>query len=196
MVKRFLTTAVALIAAAGISFGAQIATFTGPQDPSQLNASLNTLVASINSSVGALGAGTVAASTTATTVESTLQSYTLPPGALSAAGQAIRASCWGTTGANANNKTMKLYFGSSVVTTPTAATNNGTWLLRMVVLRKTATTQGFMGDGLVNTTAVAPSVTDGAETLANGILIKCTGTNGTASASDITANGLLVEGIR
>jgi len=37
---------------------------------------------------------------------------------------------------------------------------------------------------------------DGAETLASSVLIKCTGTNGTANATDITAKGLLVEAIR
>lgn len=196
MLKRIVTGLVAVVFAAGLASAANISLVTGPQDPSQLNATVNTLIQSINSSVGRIGAGTTAASSTATTAETTLQQYTLPGGSLTTAGDSVRVSCWGTTATNSNNKTMKLYFGSTVITTPTAATSNKGWRLQMTVLRRTATTQAVDSFGLVDTTSVTPVNADGAETLASGVLIKCTGTNGTASAGDITAQGMLVEAIR
>ncbi len=122
-----------------------------------------------------------------------MQQYTLPANVLTVAGQSIRISCWGVTGANANNKTMKLYFGSTVITTPTAATNAKGWNLTMTVMRRTATTEGVSSMGLVDTTPVSPVNTDAAETLTAGVLIKCTGTDGTSSAGDITANGMITE---
>ncbi len=122
--------------------------------------------------------------------------YTLPASLLANAGDSIRIDCSGITGANGNNKTMKLYFGSVVISTPTAASNAAGWRLQMNVMRRTATTQAIDSWGLVATTAVAPVNADGAETLTGAILIKCTGTNGTANAGDITAQSLRVEAIR
>lgn len=155
---------------------------------------VNQLVQAINGGVsGLLNAQTAAVATGTGTAEQTLQQYTAPANTLASAGQALRITCWGTTGANGNTKTMKLYFGASVVTTPAAATNAKGWNLTMLVMRRTATTQGVNGNGLVDVTPVTPMTTDGAETLTAGVLIKCTGTDGTSSASDITASGMTVE---
>lgn len=195
--RKLLSTVAAIFFAGSVAWGANLPLLSGPQDPSQLLATLNSLIQSINTGVGGLmNAQTGAVSTSATTVETTLQSFTLPGGTLSTAGQAIRVTCWGGTGANANNKTMKLYFGSTSIATPTAGTNNKGWFLEMIVMRRTATTQGFLGKGVVDTTSVSPGTADAAETLANNILIKCTGTNGTASATDITAQGMITELIK
>ena len=195
--KRTLMVVAAIVASAGIAFSANLPLQTGPVDPGNLRGVINALIQSINTGVGGLiNAQTAAVSTGATTAETTLQTYTLPGGTLSTAGQSVRVTCWGGTGANANNKTMKLYFGASVVTTPTAGTNNKGWTLDYVAMRRTATTQGFDGNGLVDTTAVTPNTADGSETLASNIVIKCTGTNGSASASDITAQGMIVELIK
>lgn len=196
MLKRLLAALAALMVAAAVGYAGNITLVSGPQDPSQLNATLNGVIQNINSSVGRIGVGTTAASTTATTAETTLQQFTVPPGLIANAGDSIRVSCWGTTASTANNKTMKLYFGGTSIATPTAATNNKGWRLEMIVMRRTATTQAVNATGLVDTTPVTPANADAAETLANGILVKCTGTNGTASASDITAQGLLIEAIR
>lgn len=196
MMKRALAALAAVVCAGAIAFAGNVALLTGPQDPSQLIATINTLIQTLNTSFGRIGVGTTAASTGANTTETTLQQYTLPGGLLANAGDSVRVTCWGITGADANNKTMKLYFGSTSITTATAATNNKGWRLAMTVMRRTATTQAVDGWGLVDTTAVTPQNTDAAETLASATLIKCTGTNGTASAADITAQGLLVEAIR
>lgn len=196
MLKRFAAGLMALVCVAGLAAAANLSLQSGAQDPSQLQATVNNLIQTLNTSVSRIGVGTTAASSTAVTSEETLQQYTLPGGLLANAGDSVRISCWGVTGANGNNKTMKLYFGSSSIATPTAATNAKGWRLQMVVMRRTSTVQTIDSWGLVDTTAVTPANTDGAETLSSSVLIKCTGTNGTASAADITARGMLVEAIR
>lgn len=196
MLKRLSAALAAIVCAAGIAWGANITQITGPQDPSQLSAVVNGVIQNINTSLGRIGVGTTAVSTGATTAETTLQQYTLPGGTLANAGDSLRVTCWGNTATSGGTKTMKLYFGSTSFTTPTAATSNKGWSLNYIVTRRTATTQAFNGNGIVDTTPVTPSTTDAAETLASGITIKCTGTNGNSSASDITAQGLLVEAIR
>lgn len=197
MLNKLFSALVALTVTAGLAWGANLPLLSGPQDPSQLLATINTLIRNINSGTGGLAnAQTAATSTTATTSEVTLQQYTLPANTLATAGQAIRVYCWGTTAANAQNKTMKLYFGSTSIATPTAATNNKGWYLEAIVMRRTATTQGVLAKGLVDTTAVTPANTDAAETLTGNVLVKCTGTNGTASSGDITAQGMITELIK
>lgn len=196
MIKRILATLCVLLGAGAVALGANISLLTGPQPASDLSSILNGLIQTLNSSVSRIGVATTAVSTGANTNETTLQQYTLPPGLLANAGDSVRISCWGTTAGDGNNKTMKLYFGSSSIATPTAGTNNKGWRLVMTVMRRTPTTQAIDSWGLVDTTAVTPANTDGAETMANAILIKCTGTNGTGTAGQITASGLLVEAIR
>ena len=85
---------------------------------------------------------------------------------------------------------------STSYATPAQASNGQSWWVQMTVMRTAATTQATYGTGVAGTgslTPVAVVASAGAETLASGVLIKCTGTNGTASASDITANGMIVE---
>ena len=199
-VNKFFAALAAIFMSGAVAGAANLSLLSGPNysDPSQVLATVNTLIQNINTGVGGLVNAQTGTATTsvATTTEQTLLSYTLAPGALATAGQSIRAYCWGHTSANTNNKTMKLYFGSTSVTTPAAGTNNLGWWLEIIVMRRTATTQGFLGKGLVNTTAVAPSLSDAAENLANSVLIKCTGTNGNASSNEITASGMIVESIK
>jgi len=200
MLKKLLATAAAVFFSGAIAFSANLPLITTPTPAADLQYFLNQVIQSVNSGVGGLqNAQTGAVSTTATTAETTLQSYTLPGGSLSAAGQSVRITCWGATAANSNNKTIKLYFGSTSYATPTFAGNGQSWFLQMVVMRTAAATQATFGTGVAGTgslTPVAVVASAGAETLASGVLIKCTGTNGTASASDITANGMIVEAIK
>jgi hypothetical protein len=198
MLKRLLASTTAIVMAAGIAVAANLSQITGPQDPSQLNATINALITSINTGVnGVLANNVTSAATTATTAETTLQQYTLPANTLSAAGQSIRVRCFGTTGANANNKTMKLYFGPVSGTTATAGTNNKGWFLDMLVTRgAVVTTDIVLVNGQVDTTAVTPQVTTSSDSFAVNQLIKCTGTNGTASANDIVATQMIVEQVK
>lgn len=196
MLKRLLAALGAVVGATAIGVAANLSLVTGPQDPSQLNATINTLISNINQSVSRIGIGASGVTASATTAEQTLYQYTLPAGYLANAGDSVRIGCWGTTASNGNNKTMKLYFGASSITTPTAATNNKGWRLAMTVMRTAAAVQAIDSWGLVDTTAVTPSNASGSDTLANALTIKCTTTLGTASASDVVGQGFLVEGIK
>lgn len=188
---------VAAIAFASPVAAANLPLLTGPQDPSQLVATLNTLIQTINTGVGGLlNAQTAAVATGAGTTEQTLQTYTMPGGTLSAAGQSVRIKCWGATGATANNKTRKLYFGASVITTATEAANAQTWSLELFAMRTGAATQAVVGTGVAGTgsiTVLPVYANAGTDDLTAGVVIKCTGTDGTSAAADITANGMTVE---
>jgi hypothetical protein len=175
---------------------AAISTITGPQEPANLNATLNGIILQLNAGVGNISAQSVAAATIANTTETTLQQYTLPANALTVAGQGVLVTCWGTTGATANNKTRKLYFGTtSTITTAAEAANAQSWWLALKVMRTGAATQTTLGTGMAGTASVTPlnSVVAGTDALTADVLIKCTGTNGTAAANDIVANGMTVE---
>ncbi len=195
MLKRLSMALIGLVCAGGIALGANISLVSGPQDPSQLLAVVNNLIQTLNTTVSRIGVATTGVDSAATSGEQTLMQYTVPGGLLANAGDSIRIRCWGTTATNADNKAMKLYFGSSSITTATAATSNKGWNLQMTVMRRTATTQAVDSTGQVDTTLVTPANTDGAETLASGVLVKCTTTTA-GTAADVTAKGLLVEAIR
>jgi hypothetical protein len=121
--------------------------------------------------------------------------YSLPANTIKdKGGRYLRIIARGRCAANADNKTMKLYFGSSVITTPTAATNNKKWYLELEVFRTGSSTQYVSGSGIVDVTPVSPFTnTASAETDTAAIVIKCTGTNGTAAANDIVCEALTVE---
>lgn len=202
MLKRGLAALAAIVVAATLAWSANIPLLTGPagtNPPVEMPPGLGTLnqvIQSINNGTGGLlNAQTAAVATGTGTAEQTLQTYSLPANTLNIAGQYLTVRCWGATAANTNNKTAKLYFGASVISTPTMATSAETWSLEYIVMRRTATTQAFVGNGAISTGPVplAPVVTDGAETLTAAVVIKCTGTDGTSSAADITANAMLVS---
>ena len=142
---------------------------------------------------GVLSVNLTSTGNTADTTEDTLMTYSLPAKTLSATNKGLKIRAWGNTAANADNKTIKLYFGSEVITTPTAATNNKGWELELEVYKNGASTQVVFGKGIVDTTSVTPLITTGAETDTSAIVIKVTGTAGTGNANDIVAKGLIVE---
>lgn len=205
----FRKTLAALIAASALALTAPSAVdaanlpfLSGPQysEASQILNTINTLIRNINGGVGGLlNAQTAAVSTGTGTSEQVLQQYTMPAGVLASPGQAVRVTCWGTTGATSNNKTRKLYFGTTnTLTTATEAANAQPWFLQLTVMYTGAATESTWGQGLAGTGGVTPLSTtiQGTDSLTAAVLIKCTGTDGTSQAADITANGMLVELIK
>lgn len=130
------------------------------------------------------------------TTETDLMTYTLPAGWMSANGMGIRVSAFGTTAANGNSKTVRLYFGASVVAIQAAITSSGSaWHTTMIVLRTGATTQvsgGNIWTALNTGNPASPSPT---ETLSGTVIIKVTGQSATAGA-DVTQTGMVVEALR
>jgi hypothetical protein len=198
-IKGFLAGFAAVVFASTVAIGANLPLMSGPQDPSQLLASLNSLIRSINTGVsGRLNASLTSTGTT-TTVEQTLLTYSLPANQLAADGDAVRVVCWGTTAANTNAKAAKLYFGTSSISSasagPTPNPNAKKWFLELVVMRSGASAQVVSGNGTVDLTLPTVYTATGTDSLTAAVTIKCTGTTGTA-VQDLTAQGMLVEQIK
>lgn len=140
---------------------------------------------------GTLFSGTTPASNVSTT-ETDLITYTLPGGTLAVNGRGVRITAWGSTAANTNSKTFRLYFGATAVNVETTAASASPWFLRSTVLRITATTQTAGAEGYVAGNGGGPAFYAPAETLATAIVIKVTGQSAVAGA-DLTALGFTVE---
>lgn len=133
--------------------------------------------------VGNVGAG-----------EDDLITYTLQKNTLENTGDVIDITAQGTTAANGNNKTIKLYLGSTVLfDTGAVALNNSAWSIRAQVTRTGSATQKstafFSGDiSLVTQTATFVS---GTEDLTTSLVVKCTGE--ATSNDDIIQQSLTIN---
>lgn len=191
-----------ILAAVGISsavaFAASLPNFTGPQDPSQLNATLNTLNQNIRTGVnGLVAVYTSTVNSAATTNEQTLASASIPANTLSSAGQSLRLRCDGRFNTG-HAGVVTLYYGTSSVATVSAQqTGNAFNLNLLVTYDASATASKYSGGGVVGTTVVAavasPNTTDN---MASALTAKCTTTQGTASASDVSLMNFIVEQVK
>lgn len=198
MLKKILTGTVAVFFAAGLAAASNIPLVSGPQDPSQLLAVVNSLIQSINFGVnGRLTANVTGAATAAGASEQTLTTYTLPANRIAATGDAVQIKCWGQFASNGNAKSIKIYFGSTSVSSTSVGTNpnNKSFEANMVVVRSGAAAQN------ISTTIAADLTTGSVTTNVLGVdswaanqTIKCTGTS--TSALDLTMQGMLVTQVK
>ena len=133
----------------------------------------------------------------ADTTEDTLFTYTLPANALAAVGNEIDILAWGTVAATSATKTVKVYFGTSIV--PSAVyttTQTGTWAISLTVFKQAASVQIALAeiDAIGATTARAVSDLNGSETDTAAITIKVTGQSSVGTANLVLCNGLTVAG--
>ena len=144
---------------------------------------------------GHIAVDLTAASTAANVTETDLISYSLPLNTLSANSLAVRIRAWGTSAANANTKTIRLYFGNSVVFSNniSQAPNGAAWLFEADVFRTSASTQDVIAHGSVGHFPQTTVFNIATEDLTAAVIIKITGQNGVANATEITAEGLSVE---
>ena len=143
--------------------------------------------------VGNVGAG-----------EDDLITYSLPAATLGVDGMGVRVTAAGSFAANANNKLVKMYFGSTSLTTwATAPYNNVKWRYVAEIIRTGAGAQiassqfvstGGSGGHTTFPDHVRVGTTTPAETLSGAVTIKCTGE--ATSNDDIQQLLLLVELIR
>jgi hypothetical protein len=164
-------------------------------EPSQMLATVNTVIQNINSGVGGLANAQTGSVGNTSTSETILEQWAVPANTLNAAGQSLRITCWGTTAANSNNKTIKLYFGASVITSGTLTDSNKNWTAQLIVMRTGAATQSVIGTMQHDTTMITPYYAAGTDDLTADVTAKCTGQSGTAS-NDIVAKGMIVELIK
>jgi len=146
-------------------------------------------------------AGFVAATavgTDADTNEKTLQSFTLPANTLHASAHSLlRIHAQGSFAANANTKTARLKFGSTLVATLTGAFNNGIWVLDAFIAG-IAAAQSIYVSGRVTIASAIDFQADagraaGAEDGTTALTITVTGENGTAAADDVVCDFMTVE---
>lgn len=134
-----------------------------------------------------------AVNTGANTTETDGATYTVPANSLSANGQTLRFRVYGTTAANANTKTVQLYWGgTSVYTTGAVAANAKPWFLNLTIIRTAAGAQTVVVEGQFNAAAVA-AVTTATKDETGALIVKNTMTNGSATASDCTMSAANLE---
>jgi hypothetical protein len=126
------------------------------------------------------------------TSEDTLFTYPMPANTLTSPNQVLKISAWGHCATTANNKTIKLYFGSEVISSGVITDSNKNWHCELKVIRTGASTQQVLGTMLHDTTNITDYSASGAETETAAITVKITGQSGTA-ANDILCYAMTVE---
>lgn len=116
----------------------------------------------------------------ADTAEKDLQTRTLPAGHLAVDGWYVYISAAGDFSADAGAKTVRLYFGATMVASNdvSGAPVSLAWSLQAWVYRTGSATQLAVGTGQLGGTRQSTIITTPAETLANAVTIKVTGQNG------------------
>jgi hypothetical protein len=127
------------------------------------------------------------------TTEDLLFTYALAQNSLVLVEQGLDILAAGTLANNADNKTVRLYFGNQVFTLGPVTTAAVTWLARMSLWKTGTNAQLILCWGQIGTTLVAPAILVGAVPDNASITIKVTGQAGTANANDIVANVLSVS---
>jgi len=131
---------------------------------------------------------------TATTSEVTLYSYNIPANTLDTNGETIKASCYGLTAANGNNKVVKLCIGGLCTSSGTITDNNKGWSAEMTVGRVSTDVQLQYGKNEHNGTWAAPFLSSNSQDDGATIEVKCVGQSPTSgAANDVKAYGFTVE---
>ncbi len=143
---------------------------------------------------GKANVNTTAVGTDANTAEKDLITYSLPANSFSADGRGVKITAWGSVATNGNTKTIRLKFGATIIRQIGPSGMNGLdWRIDGLVIRTGATTQDAMATEFLDVSAQDTTISTPAETLSGAVVIKITGQNGTASANDILAKGILIE---
>lgn len=194
--KKLLLALAAALGIGSLAYGAALTPLTGPQDPSQLNATINQLMQSIQSGVnGIVYSAPQTVTSTATTVEQNLVAALIPANTLNRAGQSLRLRCAGVNAAG--NGTVKLYYGTSSVSLTANSTNQSWDLGLLVAYNASATSAKYVGTGVFNATAATTVATQNiVDNMASALTAKCTATSATASAGNFLLMNFLVEQIK
>ena len=134
------------------------------------------------------------AGTPATTVETDLFTYTFPVSAFISSSAAIRLTFWYVTAANGNTKTVRVYFGGTLMSSRAVADNAAVQQWTVNILRVASNSQLSVTQK-VTATAAGTSIELGSATIteSTAIIIKVTGQNGTGTANDIQLRGATLE---
>lgn len=131
--------------------------------------------------VGNVGAG-----------EDDLITYSLPANTLAAAGDGLRITAWGNLANNANVKTIKFYWGATVIVNEAAVANTAHgWRIEVLLFRRASNIQECSVRYEEDNVLVIDQFVAMTETDTAAITIKCTGT--ATTTNDIIQHGLSVE---
>jgi hypothetical protein len=125
--------------------------------------------------------------------EDNLFLYTVPANTLTVNGELIEFTVYGATTNNANVKTLRVYFGATLIGSFALTINSAAlWKLSGVIIRTGAATQLGRSEA-IHTFTAPPIVSSGtpAETLSGAVVLKVTG-EATAN-NDITVAALIVK---
>lgn len=129
------------------------------------------------------------------TGETNLMTYSLPANTLGTDNDYLELEAWGEFTAAVSNKTVKMYFGGTVIFNTTAlAFGAGAWRIKATVVRGSSTTQVTIAAFSGNTTLVTTTaqVASPGETLSSAVTIKCTGQSSAAS-DEVFQEGFIVK---
>jgi len=135
------------------------------------------------------------AGTPASTTETDLVSYTMPADTINTDGQCIYIKAYGDTGATANTKTLKLYIGATAQgqNSGITAPNNLPWTCEVWLIRTgSAAQKGYVKwtfEGGAGAEDTEIDLFTDTEDFTADMVLKITGTNGTAAANDIVFEG-------
>ena len=151
-----------------------------------------------NSTANIRAPGLIAAKVTATgtgadVTEDTLQIFTLPANAFDVVGRGVHIEAWGTTGADANTKIVRLYFGAKIYDSTAIPLNNGGWYLWANVYKTGSNTQTAVATSVFGNSNPATNINALAQIDTSGIVIKVTGQNSAAVTNDIVCSGMTVQ---
>ena len=178
-----------------------LALVTGVQEVNQLNFALNAVIQAINgNSAGTLNSQVGSIGNAADTTDDTTFQYLFNIGAWSsfAVGAGIRVTAWGTVAANGNNKTWKIFFGTTtVISSGVVIINAKNWIARATVIRSGVSTQKVLGETVSDAAVISTNVADATESEAANITLKVTNASPTTgAAADVLTKGFTVEALR
>lgn len=145
-----------------------------------------------------LASGYASVGTPAATTETDLQTYAMPGATLATDGQTIHVRAGGTLAATTRSRTVRAYFGATVLSSVAMSANTTLlWTIDIMLVRTGAATQTayavFFPAGSVGSNYITTRTTP-AETLSGSVTIKVTGqVGGTPVANDITCDYFSVE---
>ncbi len=134
-------------------------------------------------SVGNIGTG-----------EDNLIQYTVNANTLDIGNCFLEISAFGTFAGNANNKRVKLYFGSAVlIDTGLVPANDGSWSVKSTVIRVNSNAQKNISSIISNNTSISDgtSYIASSEDLTASIIVKCTGQG--ITDNDVVQEGLIIK---
>ncbi len=126
--------------------------------------------------VGNVGAG-----------EDDLHTFSLPAGTLAVDGHCVQYEAWGRYAANANVKSVRCYFGATLISDPEgsgAVTNGTNWYVSCKIWRTGAATQDAFGVSMSRQNTFTKFTTP-SETLSGAVTIKVTGESGNSATDDV-----------